>query len=252
MFSRLSNALALVFLCLLMPSVLHADAKWESLDFITEEFPPYNYTESGIARGITVDILLEAATIAGLPIERRDIRSLPWARGYQMARRGPGVLLFSMARTDERGPQFKWVGPIMPSRIVLLARRDRQLSVARPADLSAYRIGVIRDDVGHHLLNNLGISDNNLHISASAIQLANLLHNSRIDLWAYDETTAYWFIRNLDMHSADFAPVHVLKESAMYYAFSLDTDAVQLTRLQNGLNALKQQPRYQQILDSYK
>ncbi|PTS85620.1 amino acid ABC transporter substrate-binding protein [Pseudomonas sp. HMWF032] len=252
MSSRLGNAFALISLCLLTPSVLHADAKWESLDFITEEFPPYNYTESGIAKGITVDILLEAAAIAGLPIGRRDIRSLPWARGYQMARKGPGVLLFSMARTDERGPQFKWVGPIMPSRIVLLARKDRQLQIKQPAELSAYRIGVIRDDASHQLLNKMGISDNQLQISASAIQLANLLHNSRIDLWAYNETTAYWFIRNLDMHSHDFAPVHVLKESAMYYAFSLDTDAVQLTRLQNGLNALKKQPRYQEILDSYK
>lgn len=251
MSSRLGNALAFVFWCFLS-STLHAEAKWESLDFITEEFPPYNYTESGIARGITVDILLEAAASAGLPIARRDIRSLPWARGYQMARKGPGVMLFSMTRTEARGPQFKWVGPIMPSRIVLLARKDRQLQIKQPADLSAQRIGVIRDDVGHHLLNNLGIGDNNLHISASAIQLANLLHNSRIDLWAYDETTAYWFIRNLDMHSHDFTPVHVLKESAMYYAFSLDTDAAQLTRLQNSLNALKQQQRYQQILDSYK
>lgn len=251
MSSRLGNALAFVFWCFLS-STLHAEAKWESLDFITEEFPPYNYTESGIARGITVDILLEAAASAGLPIARRDIRSLPWARGYQMARKGPGVMLFSMTRTESRSPQFKWVGPIMPSRIVLLARRDRQIQIKQTADLSAQRIGVIRDDVGHHLLNNLGISDNNLHISASAIQLANLLHNSRIDLWAYDETTAYWFIRNLDMHSHDFTPVHVLKESAMYYAFSLDTDAVQLTRLQNSLNALKQQPRYLEILDSYK
>ncbi|WP_282875140.1 substrate-binding periplasmic protein [Pseudomonas peli] len=251
MSSRLGNALAFVSLCF-FSLTLYAEAKWESLDFIAEEFPPYNYTESGIARGITVDILLEAAASAGLPIARRDIRSLPWARGYQMARKGPGVMLFSMTRTEERGPQFKWVGPIMPSRIVLLARKDRPLQIKQPADLSAHRIGVIRDDVGHHLLNKLGISDNQLQISASAIQLANLLHNSRIDLWAYDETTAYWFIRNLDMHSHDFTPVHVLKESAMYYAFSLDTDAVQLTRLQNSLNALKQQPRYQEILDSYR
>ena len=251
MSSRLGNALAFVFWCFLS-STLHADAKWESLDFITEEFPPYNYTESGIARGITVDVLLVAAETAGLPLERRDIRSMPWARGYQMARKGPGVMLFAMARTDERGPQFKWVGPIMPSRIVLLARKDRQEHLTQPLDLNAQRIGVIRDDVGHHLLNSLGIADNQLRISASAIQLANLLHNNRIDLWAYDETTAYWFIRNLDMRSQDFIPVQVLKEGAMYYAFSLDTDAVQLTRLQNSLNALKQQPRYLEILNSYK
>ena len=143
MSARLGHVLAFISACLICPALLHADAKWESLDFITEELPPYNYTESGIARGIAVDILLEAAAGAGLPIARRDIRSLPWARGYQMVKKGPGVLLFSMARTDERGPQFKWVGPIMANRIVLLARKDRQLQITQPADLSAYRIGVI-------------------------------------------------------------------------------------------------------------
>ena len=252
MSARLGHVLAFISLCLICPALLHADAKWESLDFITEELPPYNYTESGIARGIAVDILLEAAAGAGLPIARRDIRSLPWARGYQMVKKGPGVLLFSMARTDERGPQFKWVGPIMANRIVLLARKDRQLQISQPADLSAYRIGVIRDDIGHQLINRLGVSDSQLHISASAIQLANLLHNSRIDLWAYDETTAYWFIRNLDLDSHNFTPAHVLKEGEMYFAFSMDTNAAQLLRLQHGLNALKQQPRYLEILDSYK
>ena len=88
-----------------------------------------------------------------------SLSALPHVQGGRVLDVGSGGgmpgMLFAIARTDERGPQFKWVGPIMPSRILLLARRDRQLSVARPADLSTYRIGVIRDDVGHHLLNSL-------------------------------------------------------------------------------------------------
>ena len=104
-----------------------AESTWENLEFVTEEYPPYNYTESGIARGITVDILLESAALMALPLERRNIRSMPWARGYQMAQKGPGVLLFSMTRTSDREHLFKWVGPIVPSRIVFLGRRGPQL-----------------------------------------------------------------------------------------------------------------------------
>lgn len=229
-----------------------AESAWENLDFITEEYPPYNYTESGIARGITVDILLESAALVALPLERRNIRSMPWARGYQMAQKGPGVMLFSMTRTNDREHLFKWVGPIVPSRIVLLAHRDQQFKLTAPGDLSAYKIGVIRDDIGHQLLNQLGIENKDLQISSSAVGLANMLERGRIDFWAYDEITAIWFIKKLGLDSTRFGAAYTLKDGEMYYAFSLDTDDTQISALQQGLDKLKQQQRYLDIVNAYK
>ena len=226
-----------------------AESTWENLDFITEEYPPYNYTESGIARGITVDILLESAALMALPLERRNIRSMPWARGYQMARKGPGVLLFSMTRTNDREHLFKWVGPIVPTRIVLLGRRGQQFKLG---DLSTYRIGVIRDDIGHQLINQLGIGNQQLQISSTAVGLANMLERGRIDFWAYDEITAIWFIKKLGLDSSHFTAAYTLKDGETYYAFSLDTDDAQISVLQNGLDKLKQQQRYLDIVNAYK
>jgi len=82
------QVLTTLLLAALIPSRLHAESAWETLQYITEEFPPYNYTEGGVARGISVDILLESAHAAGLFLERKDIRSFPWARGYQMVQKG--------------------------------------------------------------------------------------------------------------------------------------------------------------------
>ncbi|MEO4048693.1 transporter substrate-binding domain-containing protein [Pseudomonas sp. CAU 1711] len=229
-----------------------AENGWQALQIYTEEFPPYNYSESGIARGIAVDVLLEAAEAAGLPLERKDIRSLPWARGYQLAQKGPGVLLFSMTRSQAREPLFQWVGPIIGTRVALIARKARGLKVNAPADLAAYKIGAIRDDIGHLLVRDLGIADQDLRLSANAVSIANMLSKDRIDLWAYDETTALWFIKRLSLNSADYETVHVLKDGEMYYAFSRDVDAEHLRQLQVGLDRLKGQRRYLDIINQYK
>lgn len=229
-----------------------AENGWQALQAYTEEFPPYNYTESGIARGITVDVLLEAAEAAGLPLERRNIRSLPWARGYQMVQKGPGVLLFAMTYSEARAPLFQWVGPIIATRVALIAHKSRQIKVNAPADIAAYQIGAIRDDIGHQLVSELGIADQDLRLSADAVSIASMLGNGRIDLWAYDETTAFWFIKRLGLNSTDFETVHVLKDGEMYYAFSRDVDAEPLRQLQVGLDRLKKQRRYLDIINQYK
>ena len=119
-------------------------------------------------------------------------------------------------------------------------------------DLSTYRIGVIRDDIGHLLLNQLGIDNKELQISSTAVGLANMLERGRIDFWAYDEITAIWFIKKLGLDSTRFTAAYTLKEGEMYYAFSLDTDDAQVAALQQGLDKLKQQQRYLDIVNAYK
>lgn len=249
---RFYRALMLFLLAGLSVEAAAADNGWLSLHVYTEEFPPYNYTESGIARGISVDVLLEAAEAAGLPLERKDIRSLPWARGYQLVQKGPGVMLFAMTRSAAREPLFKWVGPIIATHVVLLARKARKLKVSTAADLATYQIGAIRDDIGHLLVRDLGIADEDLQLSANAVSIASMLSKDRIDLWAYDEVTAAWFIKRLGLNSSDYEAIYTLSDSDMYYAFSLDVDDQPLQQLQAGLDKLKQQQRYTDIINQYK
>jgi len=157
-----------------------------------------------------------------------------------------------MTRSADWERLFKWVGPIIATRVVLLARKDRHLTVSQPTDLATYRIGVIREDIGHQLINTLGVTDENLQISSNAIALTNMLDKGRIDFWAYDETTAHWFIKTLELDNNSFETAYVLKEGYMYYAFSQDVDDTQLLLLQSGLEQLKQKPRYLKIINQYK
>lgn len=78
-----------------------------------------------------------------------------------------------------------------------------------------------------------------------------MLSKDRIDLWAYDEVTAAWFIKRLGLNSSDYEAIYTLKDGGIYYAFSLDVEDQHLRQLQAGLDKLKRQQRYQGIINQY-
>ena len=51
---------------------------------MTEEYPPYNFTENGVVKGICVDVLAEVLKDMGSSKTAKDIEVLPWARGYSI------------------------------------------------------------------------------------------------------------------------------------------------------------------------
>ncbi len=54
----------------------------DKLTFITEVYPPYD--ENDILEGIVVDPLVAVTAKSERPLRRKDIRLLPWPRGYSM------------------------------------------------------------------------------------------------------------------------------------------------------------------------
>lgn len=208
------------------------------IEYITEDFPPYNFQEQGMAKGITVEVLLRAAKEAGQPISREDIYFRPWARGYSRVLSGPMVMLFAMARTPEREPHFQWVGPILQTRLVLLGRRAMGIHIKKPSDLHNYSIGVVRDDAGELLVKAL-TSGLKVQRSAKASDLLKKLAYERIDLMAYEETVARDLIQGQGLRNDDFQVVYVLKETISYFALSKDVPVSLVALLQKGLDSLK-------------
>lgn len=54
-----------------------AQEKLNSLSFLTEEYPPFNFTRDGKVQGIAVDLLLSAAALEGQSISHESIRVYP-------------------------------------------------------------------------------------------------------------------------------------------------------------------------------
>ncbi len=237
----------------LIALIFTAQSLWaspiDSLRFITEDYPPFNYEgDRGELQGYAVEI---AQAIFDRMQSRQSVESielLPWARGYDLALTQPDVVLFSTTRTPAREALFQWVGPIAPSRVVLLAKTDRAIEIAQPEAIERYRIGVIREDIGHQRLLELGVSPDRLVIAASNTEAAQLIERDRVDLWAYGEYVGYWLLEELGYNPNDYAPVYTLSESHYYFAISQKSDPAIARAMQAALDGLKADGTVERIL----
>ena len=246
------NLIKTLLFVLLSPVAAHTAAESESFTFVTESYPPYNFVESGKLQGIAVDLLVSASRQTEKPVTANDIHLLPWPRAYKMALEGPDTVLFSTTRTQQREDLFHWVGPITTTRIVLLARASDQVTINSLADIHGYTIGAIRDDVGDQLIRSAGVKPEAIKNIANATSLAKMLAKGRIDLWAYEENVARWYIKMAGLNNANFKAVYTLKESELYYTFSKDIDRRRVKSLQQAIDQISSdQQQYQNIINRY-
>jgi len=207
------------------------------LTIMTEDYPPFNYQKNGQLVGFSVE-LLEQAMAYGARQHNLDIKILPWPRAYQILLHNPQSMLFSMTRTRERESQFKWVGPISMTRVVLLAKKDNNIKIHSTSELTQFQIGAIRNDIGDQSLRN--ISDNlRLTYPYSVSALLKMLDNNRIQLLAYEQNVLNWYLDQDNYDSNEFEPVFVLEDSELYYAFNKEVSDTLVERFQQAIDRVK-------------
>ncbi|MCK9329889.1 MAG: ABC transporter substrate-binding protein [Candidatus Cloacimonetes bacterium] len=241
-----------MLIALLMGLVLFSTLSGAVLDnfvIMTEQYPPYNFEQDGQLKGISIDLMVEILKRDGSNKSLKDIQLLPWARGYNDVQHNPNTVLFAMTRSAEREDMFKWVGPISPTKIVLHAKKSKNIKINTDADIANYNVGTIREDIGHQLLTKAGITK----IDLSADMLSNIkkLQIDRIDLWAYEENVALWEMKSQGLNLDEYESVYTLLSSDLYFAFHKSTPEVTISQIQKYLDDIKSDGTYQKILDKY-
>ncbi len=209
------------------------------LTFITENYAPFNYEKDGEVRGTSVDLLLKMFKQAGTDRGLNDIEVMNWARGYKLAQSTPNTVLFSTTRTEIREDLFKWVGPISPTRIAIIGRKDRDFEITSDQDLNKYRIGAVRDDIGELLLLDQGVPRESIYRTNSSKTTAKMLMAGRIDLWAYEDRVAFHNLREQGDDPDDYEVLAVLEESYLYFAVQKETSDELVDRLQSALDKVR-------------
>ncbi|ODQ00207.1 MULTISPECIES: substrate-binding periplasmic protein [Salinivibrio] len=243
---------SLIAASLLVFSTTTVAANLSDLNYITEVYPPFNYEENGQLKGIAVDFLEAATEAAGEPITRDQVKIQPWARGYATALSEPNTVLFSTTRTEEREDKFKWVGPITDTKIVVWAPKSKGITINSGSDFANYKVGVVRDDVGEHLLRSLGVSDNALRLSPKADLLAKQLAAGRVDMWAYEENVSSFIMSQNNVDTSQFEVVYVLSEAQLYYSLSKSTPDSYVEKLQAGVDKAIASGALDEIKSQYK
>ncbi len=148
-----------------------AQADPGKLEYLSEISPPFNFSDQqGMPTGLSVELMQLIWKARGL--SPQPIRILPWARGYNLLQQKTNVVLFATARTPQREAIFKWACPIDHSEFVLLGRKADNITLASEAEISRYKVGVVRSTVSKQLLLERGIDERQLMLANRLTQAA--------------------------------------------------------------------------------
>lgn len=234
---------------LVLPTA-HASQSLDSLQWVTEEYAPYNYSVNGVPTGIFVDILGKVWERLGVHRKVSDIQVLPWARGYRMAQDTPGVCLFSMTVTDQRRQLFAMVQPVVDSRVSIVGPAKGGIAIHSLADLDNYSIGVVRDDIGEQLLQQGGTKARIVRTD-SARSLVKMLSGGRFEVIAYSYDTAAWNMKQEGVEVSAYAPLYTLRAGVMGFGCQKDTDPKLIAQLQETVDQLRADGTVERIARRY-
>lgn len=218
---------------------------------LTENFPPFNMAidEKNFARdenidGISADLVREVFKRAGIGYTL-SLR-FPWDRIYRLTLDKPSYGLFSTTYTEERKPLFKWVGPLAKSEWVLLAAPDSTIQVGSLEEARQYRIGAYKNDaVSQHLEAKGMTPENSLRDQENVAKLM----SGKIDLWATTDPVGRYIARQEG--ASGLRVVLRFNAAELYLALNKETPDEVVARLQQALDALREEGYVDEITSSY-
>lgn len=222
----------------------------DDLNFYTEEYPPYNFRgPDGRLQGISIDLLHEVLLKLKSAKTPDGIRLVPWDEAYNSLLNGKNVCTFGTTRSETREDLFKWAGPIVPSRTVVIAKKDSK-TLKSNEDLKNYRVAVIKNDAGHHIARSLGVPENNFVVALKMDDLFNAMEDGTADFWVYEEAVVQWFLKSRSAINR-YAVVAALGANDLSYAFSKDVPDTIVLQFQDAIDEIKSSSNYLDILARY-
>lgn len=221
------------------------------IKYMTEEYPPFNFSEKGKVAGFAVDILIEMVKEAGSKITEKDIKILPWARGYSIVKIKPNTCLFAMSRSKERDKLFKWVGPIQSSTVGIISKKTKEINITNYDDIKKYKIGTVIDDYSEANLIKNNVPTFVFDRMSDPYKNIEKLVLERIDGCAYGIESMKWILKQTGKNLDDYKVVFIYNKGINYYAFNKKTHDKVIKTLQEALERLKKSGKYQNIIDKY-
>lgn len=220
-----------------------------TIEVVTEEYPPYNYTNNeGRVVGVVTEIVKELLSRAEFDY---TIKSNSWARSYQQAQSQPNVLIYSIVRTPEREAMFKWIGTAMVAHdfVIRLTSRDDIVGNSLQA-LKQYSFGAVYQDVRAGYFREAGIQPR--FAATEALNIKKLL-TGRIDMLAIDQLSLLAICNKLELDPAIFFPVLALSGtgSDVSLAMSHSTSDEVVNRLKETLAAMQKDGTITRLIYGY-
>ncbi|WP_247648399.1 ABC transporter substrate-binding protein [Pseudodesulfovibrio sp. zrk46] len=189
--------------------------------------------------GLSTDIIVEIIERIGMK-DSTTIELEPWARGYNEVLNSKNAAIYGTVQSPGRMDKFKWVCPIGCAQIGVLARKDDGIVLKSLVDFQKYRIGVVREDIGHQLIRGF-VPERYLDIANSSESNWKKLQDGRIDLFVYDAKVAAYALKYLGFDPDKYEVVYSLKKYPLCIAFNKNADETIVNAFQKELDALIQE-----------
>jgi len=240
-----------IIMCLALIAMQVGNIRAEELTIITEQSPPLNYTvggdETGEVTGLSTEIVQAIMEKVGV---RSSIRVMPWARGYDMAQKGPMVALYSTTRTEARESLFKWVGPLASKRWVFMARKGSGITLKSLDEAKKVgSIGTYKDDAKEQFLKEQGFV--NMDSASNLVSNLKKLMAGRNDLWIVDVDESRSLAKQEGIDPDELEEVFPVREAFLYIAFSQDVSDDLIATWQAAYDELKAEGVVEQITAKY-
>lgn len=226
---------SIIFIVLfVLPSFV---AKADIINVVTEYLPPYQIKKiDGSLGGYATEVISLLFKITG---DTADVQVLPWARAYDMARKQPNTLIYSIAHTDERDPLFHWVGSLKYERFYFWGLKS---NITKEHDslnlLKSMRIAAVNGNNTERYLRNNDFK--NIYTVVQGKQRILMLDRNRVDILISNELV----LKSLSESIAyDFSKLKRLEEAKdlqnnLSIAFSLSTSPKVVQRFQTAYTQL--------------
>jgi len=218
-----------------------------NLQFITENYKPFNYLEGSQLKGLAPDLLREICASLNIPFK---VSVLPWEEGYQLALNSSNAVLFSTVLNAGRKPLFKWAGPIASMDWVFYAASPSSITLNSLEDAkSVPRIGVLKDYASEQYLVREGFT--NLVYVDNNVEAFDKLLKGGIDLFPSDKITARAALQTLDKTIWSVTPLMTFMTDLVYFAFNQQVPDEVVADFQTEIDRLKDKGILLQLYQEY-
>ncbi len=226
----------------------------EKILVVTEDWPPYNYIENNKITGISTQIVEMILKEAGIDYE---IKVYPWARAFEIAKKQKNVLIYSIRKSDEREPFFKWICPILPEKNTSLykLKKRKDIQINSLEDAKKHMIGLADNSIIHKYFKDHGfVDDVNLDPVTKNDNNFLKLINNRVDLIVSHDLTMISSSREHHININDFEEaLFLFKGKALScMAFNINTSDEIIKRVQIAFEHLQSKQFIERVIENYK
>lgn len=204
----------------------------------TNVVPPIKYVKDDRITGITGDILAHILNKEGFGI-KEPARPLPLAETIERTQSEPGSICLGLAKTPQRRPHFKWVGPAYTVNTGIIAKKSKRLSIPRLKDTKGLTLASVIDSAPENRLKGKAFEEEQLKRFPTTHEAVRALADDEVDGLLMPTSPAYAIMEELGIPADEYVTVITLDSLELYFAFHLNTSNSLIDRLQAELEAMR-------------